>query len=69
MAYLRSKHFAVSDIKSLLSKYSCVLTDTNFVYYIIITRCDIVFKDSVGSGEKSLPLRNVLILWLAFKSL
>jgi len=34
MTYLRSQHLALLDAHTLLSKHSCVLTDTNFAYYI-----------------------------------
>jgi hypothetical protein len=65
----RSKHVALLDIQTLISKYSCVMTDTNFMYFIIITQWGVTYKDSVGSGEGSLPLRNVLLFSLAFRGL
>jgi hypothetical protein len=37
-----SKHVALLDPETLLSKYSCVFfTDTNFVYYTVITQRDV----------------------------
>jgi predicted small integral membrane protein len=36
MTYPRSKHVALLDTQNLLSKYSCVLTDTNCVYGSIV---------------------------------
>jgi hypothetical protein len=37
MTYPRSKHVALLNIQVLISKYSCVMTDTNCMYFIIIT--------------------------------
>jgi hypothetical protein len=71
MTYPRSKHVALLDIGTLISKYSCIMSDTNFMYFIIITQWGVTYKDSVGSGENtsSLPLRNVLLFSLAFGGL
>ena len=44
MAYRRQKHDALLDTKTLLSEYSCVVTDTNFVYYTILTQWDVTYK-------------------------
>jgi hypothetical protein len=42
----RSKHVVLLVTQTLLSKYSCVLTDTNSVYYTVITQRDVTYKDS-----------------------
>jgi hypothetical protein len=44
MAYPRSKRVALLDTKTLLSKYSCVVTDTSSVYYTILTQWDVTCK-------------------------
>jgi hypothetical protein len=69
MTYPRSKHVALLDIQTLISKYSCVMTDTNVTCFVIITQWDVTYKDSVGSGENILPLRDVLLFSLAFRGL
>jgi len=36
------------DTQNLLSKkYSCVMTDTHFIYYVMITRRDVTCKDNL----------------------
>lgn len=44
MTYPRQKHDALLDTKTLLSEYSCVVTDTNIVYYTILTKWDVTYR-------------------------
>lgn len=45
---------AFIDIQTLLSNYSCVLTDTNFAYDTIMTQQDVTYKDRDVSSSGNL---------------
>jgi hypothetical protein len=44
MACPKTKNVAVLDTQTLLSEYSCILTDISSVYYAIITQRDVTYK-------------------------
>jgi len=55
MTYPRSKHVALVDTQTLLSKYSFVSTHENFVYYTILTQ-RVSHRNTLRLGYKTSQL-------------
>jgi hypothetical protein len=61
--YLDSKLYVPKEATyTLLSKYSCVLTDINFVYFVVTSQRGVTHKEQISFTEVKIKSKDILFV-------